>query len=373
MWVCLGSGFRCAPSLLAGVLGPVCGCVCVLAPLVPRHAWLGCAVWVCVLALGFRLRPATPGWGVGVCVFVCALRLYPATPGWGVWCGCVCLGSDLGYAPAILAGFVVCGFGVALHLSLCRGSLRIVRTARVCGTRWLSLLGTCPCALVVAGGVPFWRVWWPHFCAPRLVRSGRSRCSGRLSRRCGAFPHPEGLRPRLYWVAARGTRWPAENQAHFACRWPPPWLGRWARSASYKFGASRWGCPWRVPPASVLGCVCCGGWCVDRVTDACGFPYRPSFNGGLSRCTAPVSFGRRHRPIWVGGRQRPGPVRVCVCVSSSAESGGLAFLGALWRSTSAPGYVPRHASPRTCRPLGDRGRGWGKPAVPAALLRWGSL
>ena len=67
--VCLSSGFGCAPPLLAGVLGPVC--VCVHALLVPRHSWLGCAVWVCVLGLGFRLRPATPGWGVGVCVCVC--------------------------------------------------------------------------------------------------------------------------------------------------------------------------------------------------------------------------------------------------------------------------------------------------------------
>ena len=95
--------------------------------------------------------------------------------------------------------------------------------------------------------------------APRLVRSGRSRCSGRLSRRCGAFPHPGGLRPRLYWVAARGRRRPPVNQAHSACRWPPPRQGRWARSASYPLGAPRWGCPWQVPPASFSGCVRCGG------------------------------------------------------------------------------------------------------------------
>ena len=91
---CFGSGFGCAPPLLAGVLGSVCACV--PAPLVPRHSWLGCAVCLCVFRLGFRLRPATPGWGVGVCVFVCALCLYPATPGWGVRCGGVCLGSGFG-------------------------------------------------------------------------------------------------------------------------------------------------------------------------------------------------------------------------------------------------------------------------------------
>ena len=56
--VCLGSGFGCAPPLLAGVLGCVCARVC--APLVPRHSWLECAVWVCVFGLGSWLRPATP-------------------------------------------------------------------------------------------------------------------------------------------------------------------------------------------------------------------------------------------------------------------------------------------------------------------------
>ena len=68
--VCLNSCFGCAPPLLTGVSG--CVCACVRAPLVPRHSWLGCAVWVCVLGLGFPLRPATPGRGVGVCVCLCA-------------------------------------------------------------------------------------------------------------------------------------------------------------------------------------------------------------------------------------------------------------------------------------------------------------
>ena len=104
--VCLGSGFGCAPPLLAGVLG--CVCAGVSAPPVPRYSWLGCAAWVCVFGLGFRLRPATPGWGVGVCVLVCVLPLYPATPGWGVWRGCVCLGSGFGCTSPLLAGVLGC-------------------------------------------------------------------------------------------------------------------------------------------------------------------------------------------------------------------------------------------------------------------------
>ena len=146
---CLGSAFGCAPLLLAGVLG--CVCVCVCAPHLPRHSWLGFVVWVCVFWIGFCLRPATPGWGVWVCVclcarsvctppllarvcgvsvcawarvlaaprhswlgcwvvcvFVCALCLYPATPGRDVRCGCVCLCSGFGCAPPLLAGALGC-------------------------------------------------------------------------------------------------------------------------------------------------------------------------------------------------------------------------------------------------------------------------
>ena len=106
-------------------------CVCVRAPLVPRHSWLGCAVWVCVLGPGFLLRPATPGWGVrgavccvraslvprhswlGCAVWVCVLglgsRLCPATSGWAVGvCVCSCVRSAC--TPPLLAG--VCGVGV---------------------------------------------------------------------------------------------------------------------------------------------------------------------------------------------------------------------------------------------------------------------
>ena len=116
--VCLRSGFGCTAPLLAGVLG--CGCVCVPARLVPRHPWLGCAVWVCVLGLGSRLRPATPGWDVGVCLCLCARSGCTPPILAGVrCCGCVCLGSGFRCASLLLARVMlgVCVVFCALRLS----------------------------------------------------------------------------------------------------------------------------------------------------------------------------------------------------------------------------------------------------------------
>ena len=269
-WVCLclWTCSKCTPQLLAGVCG-VGVCAWAWVASAPRHSKLGC--WgVCVFVCALRLYPAPPGWGlrpgcvclgpgVGcallllawalgcVCVFVCALRLQPATPGWVVPCACVCVGSGLGCAPPLHAGvlgrvcrcapstcttpllagvcsvglcawaaprhsllgcwgvcvgvlrllvphlsclgFVVRGLGFAWHLLLCCAFVRVVRAARVWGTRWLLLLGTCPCALVVASGVPLWRALWPRFGAPRL-RADRS-----LSVLRSAFQSPRCLSP----------------------------------------------------------------------------------------------------------------------------------------------------------------------------------
>ena len=105
--LCFGSGFGCAPPLLAGMLAGVS--VCVRAPLPPCHSFLNCALWVCVLGLGFQASPRHSCMGSpDVCVFVSALRLYPATPGWGVRCGCVCLGSCFGCAPPLLPRVLGC-------------------------------------------------------------------------------------------------------------------------------------------------------------------------------------------------------------------------------------------------------------------------
>ena len=56
--------------------------------------------------------------------------------------------------------------------------------------------------------------------------------------------------------------------------------------------------------------------CVDPVTDASGFPYRPSFDGGLGRCTGAVSCGRRQLPLRVGGRHARHPC-ACACARPS--------------------------------------------------------
>ena len=187
--VCLGSGFGCAPPLLAGVLG--CVCACLRAPLVPRHSWLECAVWVCVLGLGFRLRPATPGWHVG-CVCGClhtpsvlcvswlgcavwvrvlglGFWLQPATPGWGVGV-CVCMCARFVCTPplrAVVRGLGVCAWArvsaAPCHSWLAcwgvcvlgaRSACAPPHLARVCG------VGVCVWARVVAAPRHSWLGCW---------------------------------------------------------------------------------------------------------------------------------------------------------------------------------------------------------------------
>ena len=159
----------------------------VRALLVSRHSWLGCAVWVCLHGLGFRLCPATPGWdagvwvrlrarssctpplladvfGVGVCagarvsaapchswlgcrgvcVLVCALCLYRATPACSLLCGRVCLGSWFGCTPPLLAG--VCGVGVCAW----------ARVSAASRHSWLGCWGVClpVCALRLYPATP---------------------------------------------------------------------------------------------------------------------------------------------------------------------------------------------------------------------------
>ena len=398
--LCLGSGFGCAPPLLAGVLGWVC--VCVPAPLVPRHSWLGCAVWVCVLGLGFRLRPATPGWGVGVCACSCArsactppllagvcgaLRLYPATPGWGVRRGCVCFGLGFGCAPPLLAGVLGCvcarapaplvprhswlgcaawvcvlwlgfrlrpatpGWGVGVFVCSCvHSACTPPLLAGVCGA--LRLYPATPGWGVRCGCVCFGLGFG---CAPPLL-------AGVLGCVCARAPAP--LVPRHSWLGCAawvcvlwlgfrlrpatpgwGVGVCACSCARSACT-PPPLAGVRGALRLYPatpgWGVRRWcvcfglgfGC---APPllAGVLGCVCarapaplvprhswlgCAAWvCVLWL----GFRLRPATPGwGVRRaplvprhswlgCAAWVCV------LWLGFRLRPATpgwgVGVCVC------------------------------------------------------------
>ena len=198
-----------------------------------------------------------------------------------------------------------------------------------CGARFPGLRQ--PAAIVA--WPPFRVPWlWPAACVsgvprgPALVRRASSApvaFGALVIFPLAVVPSPGGdFRPQIYWAAARGTWRPAQNQAHCACRWPLPRQGQWGPSASYLFWAPRWGCPWRFPPALVLGCVLCGGLaCLDSVTHASGFQYRPSFHGGLGRCTGPVLCACQHLPFLGRRTPRRGPVRVCLCMLFLAGSG----------------------------------------------------
>ena len=118
----------------------------------PRQSWLGC--W-------------------GVFVLVCALRLYPATRGWGVWCGRVCLGSDFGCAPPLLAG--VLGFCVCL---CARSACTPPILAGVCG------VGVCAWTRVLAAPRHSWLGCWGVRVCVRAPLVPRQPWQGRAVRAC---------------------------------------------------------------------------------------------------------------------------------------------------------------------------------------------
>ena len=149
--------------------------------------------------------------------------------------------------------------GVAWHLFACRGSLRVVRSVRFFGTRWPLLLGTCPCALALASGEPLWRASWPH-----VVRRA---CSGPVV--LGApvgfpdavvpFPSPPACAPG-FTGGLRGARGGRPRTGVIV---PLPLAPAAARALGSLLvvpaRAAQWGCPWRVPTASVVGLGCCVG------------------------------------------------------------------------------------------------------------------
>ena len=313
-------------------------CVCgVLSHLAPVHR---CARWVCCVACAGRrcggrtrqsrqrLFVAGRGWvpsgrahihqdggsyvaGRG-CVR-CLLRTRP--PRRQLFSSQQGLGSLLGAHTSIWTAA-----GVAWHLFSCRGPFRVVHAFWVRSTRRPLLLGTCPCPLIVAGSVPR----GPEWCAaPRPVRSLSVLRSAFLTPWC--LSPPRGLSP-LYLPGGSARR--AE-----AGREPGTWCLPLSPAEAGAPGTLR-----VVPvcgPAMVLslaGPSSVSPWlralrwfaCVDPVTDASGFPYRPSFELGLGRCTGAVSCGRRHLPGTVAGRH----ARV-QCVSACARPSWPARAGCL--------------------------------------------
>ena len=79
--------------------------------------------------------------------------------------------------------------------------------------------------------------------------------------------------------------------------------------------------------------------CVDPVTDASGFPYRPSFDGGLGRCTRAVSCGRQHCPFRFAGWHARVPC-VCACACFLGRVGQAGLPGAFWCTSPFPLALP---------------------------------
>ena len=259
--VCLRSGFGCASPLLAGVLG--CVCACVRAPLVPRHSWLGCAVWVCVLVLGFRLCPATPGRGVGMCMCLCARSACtpPLLARCAVWC--VGLGSGFGCVSPLLAGVLGCVCAcvraplVPRHSWLgCAAWVRVCDWASVSAAprhSWPGFWGVCVllCALRLYPATPGWGVRCGCVCLGSGFCCAPALLPGVLGCVCASVRAP--LVPRHSWLGGAmsvrllGLRVSAAPRLF--------WLGCWCVCVLV--------CALRLYPATPgwglqLGCLCLG-------------------------------------------------------------------------------------------------------------------
>ena len=327
--VCSLAVLCCVRSVL-GRLAPVHRCACGVCCAVCCVCGVACAELSC----GARTRPS-------------GRQLFVARRGWvpsgraHVHADGSCFVSGRGWVPSGRAHVHPNG---GCFVSS-RGWVRCLVRTRPSG-RQLVLPGTCSGAMVrcvlcalsrfaAAGGrcclaavrVPW---LWLAACFSCVPRGPACRAAPRLVRSLSvlqlAFP----------------TRWclsPARGLS------PPELLGGSARHAEAgqgpgslclpltpaEAGALTWLCTVPVPGPpmglSLAGPFGVGLWlralrslaCVDPVTDTSGFPYRPSFDEGPSRCTGAVSCGRCHLPLRVGGRHAQVP---CVCSSFLAGSGG---------------------------------------------------
>ena len=203
-----------------------------------------------------------------------AWRLFVAGRGWvpsgralvhpdGGWC---CL------APILMPWFVACcarspvlrhpAAVVAWHLSVCLG----------CERRRASLA----CLLAPRG-------------APRLVRSGLSRCSGRFFRRLWWLSPHQGLAPPALLGCCAGHAEAGREPGSLCLPLAPAEAGALGLLRVVPVRGPAMGLSLAGPSGVGLGLRALR-WlaCVGPVTDASGFLYRPSFNGRLGRCTGAV-------------------------------------------------------------------------------------
>ena len=302
----------------------------------PRHSWLGFAA-----AGGGRSPPLLAG-----------VR-------WRRWCACFAWPGRAGRPPGRVvvrltfsfgrSVFLLClapsGLGLPLSLSLLLPFL--VGWGLWC-VGWL-LLGTCSravvlcvlCALsrfVAPGGrrclAPVRVPWlWPAAClsgvprgpawcaAPRPVRS--------LSVLRSAFPTPwclsppRELAPPALLGGCAGHAEAGREPGSLCLPLAPAVAGALGSLRVVPVRGPAMGLSLAGPSGVGLGLRALR-WlaCVDPVTDASGFPYRLSFDGGLSRCTGASSCGRRHFPLRVGGRHARVPcVFACACSSWPGRAG----------------------------------------------------
>ena len=296
----------------------VCACVC--ASPVPRRSRLGCAVWVAVLGLGFRLRPTTPGSGVHVCVcvFVCASRLVPC-PSWlGVRYGGVCLGLGCSRAPPLLARMLGRVYVCVRALLVPRPSWMgraVWACVPVLGFRLLSAtpgwgVRVCVCSCVcLASTPPFLAGWCVCVCVGlgfvhSLFFSWLGCCSGVASCLCRVHFSSTSFGGRLWRGGVRELPWvgfvPPPPPPHFffqGCRGGVWFLALLCRG----FVGSVSGCPGLrscglCPPfPSRLGCAFVFFFCPSPPQRGVCWRVRGVLSSG-----APLhSIGCRR--FWLGG------------------------------------------------------------------------
>ena len=387
-----------------GVWCVVCGVWCVVG--VPRHSWRR---FLCATPRHSWLGFAAAGGG----------RSPPLLAGvrWRRWCACFAWPGRTGRPPGrVLVRltfsfgrfvFLLClapsGLGLPLSLSLllpffvgwglwCVGWL-------LPGTRSCAVVRCVLCALsgfVAPGGrrclAPVRVPWlWPAAClsgvprgpawcaAPRPVRS--------LSVLRSAFPTPwclsppRELAPPALLGGCAGYAEAGREPGSLCLPLAPAEAGALGSLRVVPVRGPAMGLSLAGPSDVGLGLRALR-WlaCVDPVTDASGFPYRPSFDGGLGRCTGAVSCGPplRATPARKGARRGSGagsprphgphpghtgrgtPAARC---RGWAAGGGTApdtrIPSQRWQATpprGRPPTTPAARSPhRACRP---RGRCW---------------